>query len=70
MADKAAKGRSPDFSGGKGPRCKLTIEQARETYALRKQGLTVQQLMDKYSISRASMKSLLRVDSYKESPNA
>jgi len=70
MADKAAKGRTPDFSGDKGPRCKLTMEQAREARELRKQGLTVQQLMDKFSISRASMKSLLRGDSYKEASDA
>lgn len=67
MADKAAKGRSPDFSGGKGPRCKLTMEQAREARLLRKTGMTIPQLMEKFNLSRASMKTLLRGDSYKES---
>ena len=67
MADKAAKGRSPDFSGDKGPRCKLTMEQAREARLLRKTGMTIPQLMKKFNLSRASMKTLLRGDSYKES---
>jgi hypothetical protein len=67
MADKAAKGRSPDFNGGKGPRCKLTMEQAREARLLRKTGMTIPQLMEKFNLSRASMKTLLRGDSYKES---
>jgi len=67
MADKAEKGRSPDFSGGKGPRCKLTMEQAREARLLRKTGMTIPQLMEKFNLSRASMKTLLRGDSYKES---
>jgi len=67
MADKAAKGRSPDFSGGKGPRCKLTMEQARKARLLRKNGMTILQLMEKFNLSRASMKTLLRGDSYKES---
>jgi HNH endonuclease len=66
MRDKVAKGRSPDFSGGKGPRCKLTIEQAREARALRKDGMTIPQLMARFNLSRASMKTLLRGDSYKE----
>jgi len=67
MADKARKGRSPDFSGDKGPRCKLTMEQAREARLLRKTGMTIPQLMEKFNLSRASMKTLLRGDSYKES---
>jgi len=67
MADKVKKGRSADFSGGKGPRCKLTMEQAREARLLRKNGMTIPQLMEKFELSRASMKTLLRGDSYKES---
>ena len=67
MADKVAKGRSPDFSGGKGPRCKLTMDQAKEARLLRKTGMTIPQLMEKFKLSRASMKTLLRGDSYKES---
>ena len=67
MADKVAKGRSPDFSGGKGPRCKLTMDQAKEARLLRKTGMTIPQLMEKFELSRASMKTLLRGGSYKES---
>jgi Mor family transcriptional regulator len=67
MADKVKKGRSPDFSGGKGPRCKLTMEQARKARLFRKNGMTIPQLMEKFNLSRASMKTLLRGDSYKES---
>lgn len=66
MADKAKKGRSPDFSGDKGPRCKLTMEQAREARLYRKNGMTITQLMEIFKLSRASMKTLLRCDSYKE----
>ena len=67
MEDKARKGRSPDFSGGKGPRCKLTMSQAREARELRKNGMSARQLAEKVEISLASMKTLLRGDSYKES---
>ena len=67
MADKAKKGRSPDFSGDKGPRCKLTMEQAKEARLFRKNGMTITQLMETFKLSRASMKTLLRGDSYKES---
>jgi len=70
MADKVNKGRSPDFKGGKGPRCKLSMSQAREARLLRKTGMTIPQLMEKFNLSRASMKTLLRGDSYKESENA
>lgn len=67
MEDKARKGRSPDFSGGKGPRCKLTMTQAREARELKKNGMSTRQLALKFEISLASMKTLIRGDSYKES---
>ena len=66
MEDKAKKGRSPDFSGGKGPRCKLTMTQAREARELRKAGMSARDLAKKFEISLPSMKTLLRGDSYKE----
>lgn len=66
MADKAAKGRSPDFSGGKGPRCKLSMDQAREARKLRKEGASVKSLAEKFSLSLPSMKTLLRGESYRE----
>ena len=67
MADKARKGRCPDFSGGKGPRCKLSMSQAREIRRLRKEGISARQLAVMYEISLPSIKTLLRGDSYKES---
>lgn len=67
MEDKARKGRSPDFSGGKGPRCKLTMIQAKEARELKKNGMSTRELALKFGISLASMKTLLRGDSYKES---
>lgn len=66
MADKKAKGRSPDFSGGKGPRCKLSMAQAREIRQLHKDGVSARELAQKYEISLPSIKTLLRGDSYKE----
>ena len=64
MADKAKKGRCPDFSGGKGPRCKLTMEQAQEIREKRRNGITVRQLAAEYEISLPSIKTLLAGRSY------
>jgi hypothetical protein len=64
MADKAAKGRSPDFSGGKGPRCKLTMEQATEIREKRRNGVSARQLAIEYEISLPSIKTLLAGKSY------
>lgn len=66
MEDKARKGRCPDFSGDKGPRCKLTMGQAREIRAKRKEGISARELAKIYNMSLASIKTLLRGDSYKE----
>ncbi len=66
MEDKVRKGRSPDFTGGRAPRCKLTMVQAREARALRQTGISVRELAKKFEISLPSMKTLLRGDSYKE----
>ena len=64
--DKAERSRFPDFSGDKGPRCKLTMEQARQARELRAQGHSVRNLSIQFGISLPSMKSLLRGLSYKE----
>ena len=64
MADKIAKGRSPDFSGGKGPRCKLSMSQAQEIRELRKQGVSARELAKRYEISLPSIKTLLAGKSY------
>ena len=66
MADKVAKGRSPDFSGDKGPRAKLTMTQAREARQLRKDGVSTRELAARFGISLPSMKTLLAGKSYKE----
>src|SRR5277367_5915953 len=65
MRDKVERGRCRDFSGDKGPRCKLTMDDARDIRAQRKAGATTRALMELYSMSRASIKTLLRGDSYK-----
>ena len=70
MADKAEKGRCPDFKGGKGPNCKLTMVQAREARELKKNGMSTRDLAKKFGISLPSMKTLIRGDSYKEDVNA
>ena len=64
MADKVAKNRSPDFSGGKGPRCKLSMSQAQEIRELRKQGISAKELAKRYEISLPSIKTLLAGKSY------
>jgi lambda repressor-like predicted transcriptional regulator len=66
MADKKSKGRGVDFTGDKGPRCKLTMEQAREIRHLRKEGISARKLAKRYHLSLPSIKTLLRGDSYKE----
>jgi len=68
--DKVRRGRCVDFKGDKGPRCKLTMDQAREARKLRKQGMSVRQLSYEYGISLASMKTLLAGKSYQEADNA
>ena len=69
MADKVKKGRSADFSGDKGPRCKLTMEQAMQIRKLRKSGISAKELAKQFEISLSSMKSLLANKSYIEVKN-
>lgn len=64
MADKAAKGRSPDYSGDKGPRCKLSMAQAQEIRQKRKEGVSARELAKQYEISLPSIKTLLAGKSY------
>jgi hypothetical protein len=64
MADKVAKGRSPDFKSGRGPRCKLTMDQANEIREKRKNGISARQLAIDYQISLPSIKTLLAGKSY------
>ena len=64
MADKVAKGRSPDYSGDKGPRCKLSMVQAQEIRQKRKEGVSARELAKQYEISLPSIKTLLAGKSY------
>lgn len=64
MADKVKKGRAADFSGDKGPRCKLTMEQANEIRQRRKNGISAKQLAVESGISLSSIKTLLAGKSY------
>lgn len=66
MHDKVIKKRGPDYSGDKGPRCKLTMDQARQARALRQQGAKIKTLAESFGISDASMKALLAGKSYVE----
>lgn len=66
MRDKVLKHRSPDYSGDKGPRCKLTMDQARQARALRQEGAKIKTLAEMFGISEPSMKSLIAGKSYRE----
>jgi hypothetical protein len=66
MLDKVAKGRQATFPQDSGPRCKLSMSQAREARELRKKGISVRELALKFNISLPSMKTLLAGKSYKE----
>jgi hypothetical protein len=66
MADKVTKNRQNKFPTDTGPRCKLSMSQAREIRKLRKEGVSARELAQRYEISLPSIKTLLRGDSYKE----
>lgn len=66
MADKATKGRTPNFKGDKGPRAKLTMTQARQARQLKVEGASTRELAVRFGISLPSMKTLLAGKSYKE----
>jgi len=69
MEDKVKKNRQKKFPTDSGPRCKLTMQQAREARQLRKEGIPTRELAVRFGISLPSMKTLIRGDSYKEEPN-
>ncbi len=64
IADKVKKGRSADFSGDKGPNCKLSMAQAQEIRQKRKDGISAQELVNQYGVSLSSIKTLLAGKSY------
>lgn len=67
MEDKVKKNRQKKFPSDTGPRCRLTMQQAREVRQLRKEGISARELAKRYGLSLPSIKTLLRGDSYKES---
>jgi hypothetical protein len=64
IADKVKKGRSADFSGDKGPNCKLSMAQAQEIRQKRKDGISAKELANQYGVSISSVKTLLAGKSY------
>ena len=66
MEDKVRKNRQKRFPTDTGPRCKLTMTQAREARQLRKDGIPTRELAKRFGISLPSMKTLLAGKSYKE----
>jgi hypothetical protein len=64
IADKVKKGRSADFSGDKGPNCKLSMAQAQEIRQKRKDGISAKELANQYGVSLSSVKTLLAGKSY------
>jgi hypothetical protein len=66
MRDKVVRDRLPDYGADRGPRCKLTMDQAREVRRLRKIGISAKELAVQYAISLPSIKSILRGDTYRE----
>jgi hypothetical protein len=66
MADKVAKNRQKTYPTDTGPRCKLTMTQAREARQLRKEGMSMRDLASRFGISLPSMKTLIAGKSYKE----
>ena len=66
MEDKVKKNRQKKFPTDTSPRCKLTMQQAKEARQLRKDGVPTRELAMRFGISLPSMKTLIRGDSYKE----
>lgn len=66
MEDKVKKNRQKRFPTDSGPRCKLTMTQAREARQLRKEGISTRELALRFGLSLPSMKTLLAGKSYKE----
>lgn len=59
MRHKVGRGRSPDFSGDKGPRCKLTSEDVRDIRRMKKSGATGPALELLYEVSKATISGVL-----------
>jgi HNH endonuclease len=66
MRDKVERGRSPDYSKGKGPRCKLTMEDVFWIKLQHKHGATLMALALLYDVSRVTIKSACSGRHYKD----
>ncbi|CAB5218012.1 hypothetical protein UFOVP205_48 [uncultured Caudovirales phage] len=64
MADKVKRNRTPDYSGDKGPRCKLTMEQADEIRTKQAMGIPMKKLAKEFQLSYSSVKSIVSGRSY------
>lgn len=65
--DRAAKGRSGDFKKDKGPRCLITMDQAREIRHLRAtENTSTRELAERYGLSIPSIQSLIAGKTYRE----
>lgn len=64
-ADKVRRGRSPDFSGDKGPNCKLTMEDVFWIKLMKKQGATMNALALLHGVSRMTIKAATTGRSYR-----
>lgn len=64
MQDKVKKGRAPVFKGDKGPRAKLTMEQATELRFLASCNLSSGELAKVFKISKPSAKAIIAGRSY------
>jgi hypothetical protein len=66
MRDKAERGRAPDYSGDKGPNCKLTMEDVFWIKIQKKYGATIRALALLNEVSRSCISHLLYGRSYQE----
>jgi hypothetical protein len=68
MQDKVRRGRLPDYSGDKGPRCKLTMDEAREIRRVLKCGMSSRELARLFGVSRPVITSIGVGRCYREAP--
>lgn len=68
MRDKVVRGRLPDYSGDKGPRCKLTMEDAFWIRLCRKNGVTRRAMALLYDVSLQTIKAAITSRHYRDVP--
>jgi hypothetical protein len=65
MRDKVVRGRMPDFSRDKGPRCKLTMEQVAEIRRIAGYGISSGEIARLFDVSKPTAKSAISGRHYK-----